>query len=414
MRAIFISYRRQDAEGQAGRLFDDLVERFGAEAVFMDVAAIEPGRDFRRAIEQHVGSCGVLLAVMGREWIGARNEAGDRRLDDPLDFVRLETASALKRDIPVIPVLVQGARMPRPDQLPGDLVELAYRNGVELTHARWESDVGVLCKALAAHVQPQAPVTPQPAAAVDKPGAAQGTNAAPPAAKRWRMPAALLAGVVVAATGVGVYFASGSRHEEAAADQQAAAEQAQPDEAETAQPAASQAADDPRVAEERARRLESERVAAETKAESDRQARAEEEEKARAARLASTRAENERSAEAENERRRAAEMRRAEERARLAARAAAARWTSRTFEAPNGGLLAYTVMPDGNPACASYDGTACLWGVAPDKLDLQRLQPLACGEAHRRRWNSTGYDDPKHWCSLVRNELAARRGRGGG
>jgi len=152
MRPIFVSYRREDSEGEAGRLFDDLVGHFGETAVFLDVAAIEVGRDFRKAIDESVASCGVLLAVIGKNWIDARNEEGHRRLDDPSDFVRLETASALKRDIPVIPVLVHGARMPRPEQLPADLKELAYRNGVELTHARWRSDVELLIKALGRHV----------------------------------------------------------------------------------------------------------------------------------------------------------------------------------------------------------------------------------------------------------------------
>jgi hypothetical protein len=152
LRAIFISYRREDAEGQAGRLYNDLAEQFGEHSVFMDVAGIEPGRDFRRAIDEQVASCGVLLALIGRSWLDARDESGRRRLDDPMDFVRLETASAMKRDIPVIPVLVQGASMPRAEQLPPDLTELAYRNGVELTHARWDSDVQVLVKALRPHV----------------------------------------------------------------------------------------------------------------------------------------------------------------------------------------------------------------------------------------------------------------------
>src|SRR6185503_19726772 len=153
MRAIFISYRREDAEGQAGRLFDDLVAQFGNDSVFMDVAGLEPGRDFRRAIDQQVASCGVLLALIGRDWLDAQNESGKRRLDDPSDFVRLETASALKRDIPVIPVLVRGASMPHADDLPQDLKELAYRNAVELTHARWDSDLQLLVKALTPHVQ---------------------------------------------------------------------------------------------------------------------------------------------------------------------------------------------------------------------------------------------------------------------
>ncbi len=152
MRAIFLSYRRDDSEGEAGRLFDDLVEQFGEDSVFMDVAAIEAGRDFRKAIDESVATCGVLLAIIGKEWIDVKNEAGQRRLDDPSDFVRLETASALTRDIPVIPVLVRGAIMPRADQLPEDLKELAYRNGVELTHARWPSDLQLLIKALRTHV----------------------------------------------------------------------------------------------------------------------------------------------------------------------------------------------------------------------------------------------------------------------
>ena len=109
MRAIFISYRRNDAEGEAGRLFDDLVREFGDQSVFMDVSTIEAGRDFRKVIDESVSTCGVLLSLIGPNWLDAKNEAGERRLDDPADFVRLETASALKRDIPVIPVLVRGS-----------------------------------------------------------------------------------------------------------------------------------------------------------------------------------------------------------------------------------------------------------------------------------------------------------------
>jgi hypothetical protein len=152
VRAIFLSYRRDDSEGEAGRLFDFLTAEFGADKVFMDVTGIEPGRDFRKVVDQNVTSCGVLLALIGKGWIDAKDDGGRRRLDDPLDFVRLETASALKRDIPVIPVLVHGGRMPRLEQLPDDLKDLAYRNAVELTHARWDSDVQVLIKALRHHV----------------------------------------------------------------------------------------------------------------------------------------------------------------------------------------------------------------------------------------------------------------------
>lgn len=171
MRAIFINYRRSDSEGEAGRLFDELTLQLGPKAVFMDVAAIEPGRDFRKAIDQSVDSCSVLLAMIGQDWLNARNREDQRRLDDPNDFVRMELAAALRRDIPVVPVLVRSARMPRAEELPDDLQELAFRNAVELTHARWKSDVQVLLQALRPYIDAPAPVTPaappQPAPAID-------------------------------------------------------------------------------------------------------------------------------------------------------------------------------------------------------------------------------------------------------
>lgn len=148
MGAIFISYRREDSEGQSGRLFEDLCDRFGAEAVFMDVVGIEPGQDFRAVIDTKVAACSVLLSIIGRHWLSARDAAGQRRIDDAADFVRLETASALKRGVTVIPVLVQGARMPTAADLPADLRDLAFRNAVELSHARWSSDLALLLASL--------------------------------------------------------------------------------------------------------------------------------------------------------------------------------------------------------------------------------------------------------------------------
>ncbi|HMF95669.1 MAG TPA: toll/interleukin-1 receptor domain-containing protein [Vicinamibacterales bacterium] len=152
MGAIFINYRRADGEGQAGRLSDDLARTFGRGAVYMDVTTIEPGRDFRRVIDEQVASCAVLLAVIGKNWISASGPANSRRIDDPHDFVRIEIAAALRREIPVIPVLIQGATLPSPGELPEDLKELVFRNAVELTHARWESDVAQLTKALSRYV----------------------------------------------------------------------------------------------------------------------------------------------------------------------------------------------------------------------------------------------------------------------
>ena len=151
-RAIFISYRRADAEGEAGRLYDDLVRTYGDASVFMDVSGIEPGVDFRKAIEDNVSGCGVLLAVIGPSWASVAGSNGTRRLDNPDDYVRLEIASALARGIPVIPVLVHEAHMPALDLLPENLKDLRYRNSVELAHAHWNSDVALLIAALKNYV----------------------------------------------------------------------------------------------------------------------------------------------------------------------------------------------------------------------------------------------------------------------
>jgi hypothetical protein len=161
-RAIFISYRRDDTEGEAGRLFDDLTRSFGEKSVFMDVDGINPGMDFRKAIDDNVSSCGVLLAMIGPTWSSIKNTAGERRLDDANDFVRLEIASALARNIAVIPVLVHDAKMPHPGDLPENMKDLAYRNSVEITHARWNSDVHLLIAALGKYVSPSAATDTEP------------------------------------------------------------------------------------------------------------------------------------------------------------------------------------------------------------------------------------------------------------
>ena len=149
MSRIFISYRREDSAGHAGRLFDRLEQRFGKSNVFMDVSgSIEPGIDFVDAIDRAVGSCDVLIVMIGKDWTACTDAAGQRRLDDPEDFIRLETVSALERDIRVIPVLVQGAAMPLAEDLPDDLRPLARRQAIELSDTRWEFDVEKLVRGL--------------------------------------------------------------------------------------------------------------------------------------------------------------------------------------------------------------------------------------------------------------------------
>ena len=120
MPRIFISYRRDDSAGHTGRIFDRLEGHFGQGQVFMDVDTIRPGLNFVEVVEEAVGVCDGLVAVIGQEWLQASDATGARRLKDPADLVKLEIATALERDIRVIPVLVQGAQMPRIVDLPED------------------------------------------------------------------------------------------------------------------------------------------------------------------------------------------------------------------------------------------------------------------------------------------------------
>lgn len=128
--AIFVSYRRQDAPDTTGRIYDHLVQRFGRGSVFKDVDSIPLGVDFRKHLDKSVGKCCVMLAVIGDNWHDKKGSAGTSRLLDERDFVRIEIESALKRDIPVIPLLVRGAAMPKESELPDSLKELSYRNGI--------------------------------------------------------------------------------------------------------------------------------------------------------------------------------------------------------------------------------------------------------------------------------------------
>ena len=156
MAGVFISYRREDAPGHAGRVFDRVRARFGADVVFMDVTAIDAGADFVDAIDKAVGTCDVLLAVIGPQWVGAADSAERKRLDIPTDFVRLEIAGALKRDVRVVPVLVDGARLPAAADLPEELQPLLRRNAVELRDARWDADIEQLVASLERIVKPNA------------------------------------------------------------------------------------------------------------------------------------------------------------------------------------------------------------------------------------------------------------------
>ena len=148
MSRIFLSYRRDDSGGHAGRLFDRVAAAFGEEHVFIDVE-LSPGTDYEDAIERTIESCDAVVVVIGPRWLESQNQSGARRLDDPNDLVRREVAAALKRpERTTIPVLVQGAAMPSRESLPEPLAPLARRNALEISDSRFSFDAGRLIEAL--------------------------------------------------------------------------------------------------------------------------------------------------------------------------------------------------------------------------------------------------------------------------
>jgi multiple sugar transport system substrate-binding protein len=148
MTGIFLSYRRADSSGWAGRLHERLADHWGADQVFIDIDAIGPGEDFRHAIARTMEASDVVIVVIGPHWLDARDDAGNRRLDDPADTVRAEVASALASDVLVVPVLVGGAAMPTQSDLPEALQDLAFRNAAIIDDRRFGTDVRALQDAL--------------------------------------------------------------------------------------------------------------------------------------------------------------------------------------------------------------------------------------------------------------------------
>jgi TIR domain len=145
---IFLSYRRDDSAGYSGRVQDRLTQEFGRDLLSMDVDTIPLGANFAMVVHNEVAKCEILLAVIGPHWLDARGDAGNRRLDDPHDFVRVEIGAALQRNIPVIPILLDGAKVPKADQLPKDLEQLSVRNGLDVRHASFHSDIDKLVRSL--------------------------------------------------------------------------------------------------------------------------------------------------------------------------------------------------------------------------------------------------------------------------
>jgi TIR domain len=171
---IFLSYRRGDAGGYAGRLSDALRQRLGAKSVFQDVTAIAPGQDYTAVIDRALDGCDAVLVVIGPGWHAAATPQGTPRLFEADDYVRLELSRALHRNVPVIPVLVGGAALPAAAELPDDLQGLVHRQGVVLHDETWHQDVEGLLRSLRG--QPTAP---------------------PGRRRRWLVPAGVAAALVV-------------------------------------------------------------------------------------------------------------------------------------------------------------------------------------------------------------------------
>lgn len=181
--SVFVSYRREDTRHVAGRLGDLLQERF--DRVFMDIDNIEPGIDFTEVIRRAVSECDVLLAIIGTQWTSLLDEQGERRLDNPHDWVVEEIRVALQRDdVRVVPVLVDGAPMPRRSELPVELAPMATRQALTLRYESFKSDAARLVAAIErmrAPVPPPMDGDPQYTAALAASSAEQWDEAVGPA-----------------------------------------------------------------------------------------------------------------------------------------------------------------------------------------------------------------------------------------
>jgi len=186
MPGIFLSYRREDAEAEAGRLYEALKQRLPATTVFRDIDDIPPGVKFADHIRSKVAGSDIFLAVIGPGWESAVDEKKSRRLDSKDDFVRIEIEEAIGRKIPIIPALVRGASMPHADALPLSIRDLSEWQNHELPARLWKES----CARLVESIQPLL--------------AKSGSAAPPPGPNKawaWAISGAALAGIAMA-----VYF----------------------------------------------------------------------------------------------------------------------------------------------------------------------------------------------------------------
>ncbi len=176
---IFISYRRHEALKEARAIFEKLSREFGAGQVFIDLEGLDYGVDFVESLDRQLQHCEVMLALIGPGWLGSPDDHGGRRLDDANDFVRIELRTALQRNIRVVPVLFDGAPMPRTVDLPADLEPLARRNKIDLDFHRFDADIGRLIGSLRKILPPTPTPTPVTAPAIEPAAVAEPAAPAP-------------------------------------------------------------------------------------------------------------------------------------------------------------------------------------------------------------------------------------------
>jgi hypothetical protein len=145
---IFLCYRREDTQGFAGRIYDNLASKYGQERVFRDIDSTPVGIRYSTWIESRVSQSSVMIVLIGNAWLSASDPAGQRRLDSPRDWVRREIEAALRQDIPIIPVRIQEARMPSEEELPQSIADLIEFQSAEVTDGRWAYDMGLLIQAI--------------------------------------------------------------------------------------------------------------------------------------------------------------------------------------------------------------------------------------------------------------------------
>ncbi|WP_435685806.1 TIR domain-containing protein [Sedimenticola selenatireducens] len=157
--SIFVSYRREDSREITGRICDRLISEFGKETIFRDVDSIPAGVDFREHISNTIDHCHVLVAIIGNQWLNAKNPKGERRLELATDPLRMEIETALNKAIPIIPVLVKNSTMPDADELPESLQLLAYLNAIPIPgEPFFHNGVDLLIEALNKNISPDTPL----------------------------------------------------------------------------------------------------------------------------------------------------------------------------------------------------------------------------------------------------------------